>query len=111
MLLPLLLVELAPDAPEALEDLVEELDDPLEELWVLETLLVMLAPLADEAEDDELPVVCEAGVETAEEEEEEDDATAEVLEAEPVPLDMSTAAVSEPTLEAQNPAPVLAEES
>jgi len=96
-----LLEAVAPDVAEALEDLVE--------LLVLEALPVEVALAADP--DAEAPVVLAvlaavvltSVVEAAEE-------TAEV-DAEPVPLETSTAELSEPlTLSVQNPAPVVAEE-
>jgi len=103
-----LLEAVAPDVAEALEDPVVELDplelDPLE-LSVAEALPVELAVDAEEVTAAVLTAVVltttvEAGEETTE------------VDAEPVPLEISLAEVSEEfTLVVQKPAPVLAEGS
>jgi len=108
-----LLVGVAFDVAEALLADLVELDLSLEELLVAaalvaalsEALPVVLATAADEETAAELaPVVlAEAAVEAAAEE--------AAVDAEPVPLVTSWAAVLEPTLLAQIPAPVWADSS
>jgi len=89
------LVALAePDVTEALDDFVVAAD-PLAEVAVPEELPVAPA--------EEASVVLAAAVDAAEE--------AEEVDAEPVPLETSTAAVPPDALLAQNPAPTVIEES
>lgn len=103
MLFPLL-EAVAPDVAEALEDPVVELD-PLE-LLVAEPLPVTLAVDPDEVTAAVVALVVLASVVDAAEEE-----TTEV-DTEPVPLETSTAELSEElTLSVQKPAPVVAEGS